>query len=91
MLTQASYLFAAFTTACLNPTASPEDVARLEQLFVENRAELITLAETAVQELEQSDGIQLKLPDSAFFRISHIIEVSVVSSEGTIASMILLN
>lgn len=58
---------AAIATGCLRNVANSEAVAQVEQVFTDNRAEFVQLAESSVQELEQSGDIQLKLPDTAFY------------------------
>lgn len=52
---------------CVNAIATPEAIAQVEQVFTKYRPDLVSLAENAVAELEQSDGSDRKLPPRNFY------------------------
>ncbi|PSN17973.1 hypothetical protein C7271_14955 [filamentous cyanobacterium CCP5] len=60
-------LLALVMGGCFRAIATPEAVEHVEQVFAANRAVLVELATTSLQEMQQSGQDQLKLPDTDFY------------------------
>ena len=52
---------------CLSQIATPEVIAQAEETFATHRDEFNELATTAITDLQQSSGSQLRLPDRPFY------------------------
>jgi hypothetical protein len=61
------WLVAIALSSCLDPIATPEAVAHVEQTFDTHRSELVELATTAVAELERSGASDQRLPEAPFY------------------------
>ena len=60
-------IFAIALSSCFSSITPPEAVTQIEQVFIDNRATLVELADTAIKEMEQSGTSDWKLPPANFY------------------------